>query len=175
MARNDASKYREFYVHGTAAYNRQVAPSEIVRDEPIYVPPRKRIEETVAANTQALTKQSLSPMVMLGFVIAVAMLVFCLIARIEFTTVSAEAAELQSQLNQLTEDNSRLTIKYESALNLAEVEDYAVNQSRLWKPYISVYLPSLVVLYEMPVFCFFLRIARLRVKCNHQFLRPHQQ
>ena len=57
MARNDASKYREFYVHGTAAYNRQVAPSEIVRDEPIYVPPRKRIEETVAANTKALTKQ----------------------------------------------------------------------------------------------------------------------
>ena len=134
MARNDASKYREFYVHGTAAYNRQVAPSEIVRDEPIYVPPRKRIEETVAANTQALTKQSLSPMVMLGFVIAVAMLVFCLIARIEFTTVSAEAAELQSQLNQLTEDNSRLTIKYESALNLAEVEDYAVNTLGMQRP-----------------------------------------
>ena len=73
-------------------------------------------------------------MVMLGFVIAVAMLVFCLIARIEFTTVSAEAAELQSQLNQLTEDNSRLTIKYESALNLAEVEDYAVNTLGMQRP-----------------------------------------
>ena len=78
MARNDTMKYREYYVHGSAAYNRHVEPSEIVRDEPIYVPARKRIEETVAANTEALTRQSLSPMVLLGFVVAIVMLVLVL-------------------------------------------------------------------------------------------------
>ena len=134
MARNDTMKYREYYVHGSAAYNRHVEPSEIVRDEPIYVPTRKRIEETVAANTEALTRQSLSPMVLLGFVVAIVMLVLCLVARIEFTTLAAEAAELQSQVNELTEENSRLTIKYESALNLAEVEDYAVNTLGMQRP-----------------------------------------
>ena len=34
----------------------------------------------------------------------------------------------------MTEDNSRLTIKYESALNLAEVEDYAVNTLGMQRP-----------------------------------------
>lgn len=134
MARNDTSKYREYYVHGSAAYNRRVEPEEIVRDEPIYVPTRKRIEEAVVANTEALSKQSLSPLVLLGFVAAIVMLVFCLVARIEFTTIAAEAAELQAQVNELTDENSRLTIKYESALNLAEVEDYAVNTLGMQRP-----------------------------------------
>lgn len=134
MARSDTLKYREFYVHGTAAYNRHVDPSEIVKDEPIYVPARKRIEETVAANTKALTKQSISPLVLAGFVVAIMLLVIGLIARIEFTTISAEAADLQAQVNELTEENSRLTIRYESALNLAEVEDYAVNTLGMQRP-----------------------------------------
>ena len=78
--------------------------------------------------------QSVSPFAILGFAIAAVLLVISLMARIQFTQVSAETASLQSQLSQLTEQQSKLTIAYESALNLTDIENYAMNNLGMQKP-----------------------------------------
>jgi cell division protein FtsL len=63
------------------------------------------------------------------------LLIASLMARVQFTKASAEAADLQTQLAELTSQKSKLTIEYESALNLTEVEDYAVNKLGMQKPH----------------------------------------
>ena len=74
-------------------------------------------------------------MAILGFALAAVLLVFSLMARVQFTVASDTAAQLESQINELTEQKSRLTIAYESALNLTEIEDYAINNLGMQKPH----------------------------------------
>jgi len=126
--------YNEKYVHGSVAYDPAVELQE-EREQYVRIPPRQNVQEGVVSDAVRLTRQNhVSLPVVLGFIVAAVLLVVSLIARIQFTTVSAEAAELQSQVNELTETNARLTIQYETALNLTEVEDYAINTLGMQKP-----------------------------------------
>ena len=124
-------------VNGSLAYdydNPALYP-EYEYGKPLDIPARPKVREEVVADTSALTRQSISPVAILGFALAAVLLVFSLMARVQFTVASDTAAQLESQINELTEQKSRLTIAYESALNLTEIEDYAINNLGMQKPH----------------------------------------
>jgi cell division protein FtsL len=140
MAAED-KKRRNMYgrsaVNGSLAYdydNPELYP-EYEYGRPLDIPQKPKVNEEVVPNAGVLTRQSVSPLAIAGFAIAAVLLVLSLMARVQFTEVSDQAAKLQSQLTELTTEQSRLTIQYESALNLTEIEDYAVNTLGMTKPH----------------------------------------
>ncbi len=124
-------------VNGSLAYdydNPALYP-EYEYGRPLDIPAKPRVREEVVPDATVVTRQSISPLAVLGFAIAAVLLIASLMARVQFTKASAEAADLQTQLAELTSQKSKLTIEYESALNLTEVEDYAVNKLGMQKPH----------------------------------------
>ena len=55
-------------------------------------------------------------------------------AQVGLLSVSGESVELESRLHELEEKQDRLRIAYESAFNLAEVEEYAIGELGMQKP-----------------------------------------
>jgi cell division protein FtsL len=136
MAKPKKNRYGQNAVNGSLAYdydNPALYP-EYEYGKPLDIPERPRVREEVVPKTEVLTKQSISLLAVFGFAAAAVLLVFSLMARIQFTQVSAETAKLESQLSELTEEQSKLTIAYESALNLTDIEDYAINTLGMQKP-----------------------------------------
>ena len=136
MAAQKKYRYGQGAVNGSLAYDydKPALEPEYEYGRPLDIPARPRVKEEVVAGTQVLTRQGVSPFALLGFAIAAVLIVMTLIARVQFTQASAEAATLQSQLDQLTEQQSKLTIAYESALNLTDIENYAINTLGMQKP-----------------------------------------
>ncbi len=135
--KNRKYKYGNNAVNGSLAYdfdNPALYP-EYEYGKPLDIPAKPRIREEVVPKQGTLTRQSVSPLAILGFAVAAVLLVFSLMARVQLTQASAEAAKLQTQLDQLTTEQSRLTIAYESALNLTDIENYAVNTLGMQKPH----------------------------------------
>lgn len=130
-------RYGQNAVNGSLAYdydNPALYP-EYEYGRPLDIPAKPRVREEVVPDATVVTRQSISPLAVLGFAIAAVLLIASLMARVQFTKASAEAADLQTQLAELTSQKSKLTIEYESALNLTEVEDYAVNKLGMQKPH----------------------------------------
>ena len=86
------------------------------------------------AKTVRHTKQSIAPSAILGMGIAAFLFVVALMANIALMDVSAGSAELESELDQLREEQTRLLIAYESAFNLTEIEEYATSSLGMQKP-----------------------------------------
>ena len=65
---------------------------------------------------------------------AACLLIKTLFVRIELTEQNDINVELEAQLNELEEEKRRLQIKYESQIDLAELEDRAENELGMQKP-----------------------------------------
>ena len=72
--------------------------------------------------------------IILSSVLAVIILAASVAARIELTKANDKNAELKQTLAELSEENTRLKIEYESSINLPELEDYAKNVLGMQKP-----------------------------------------
>ena len=55
-------------------------------------------------------------------------------AQVQLFSVADSAVELEQQLAELEQQQAKLKIAYESAFNLAEIEDYAVSSLGMQKP-----------------------------------------
>ena len=65
---------------------------------------------------------------------AACLLIKTLFVRIELTEQNDINVELEAQLNELEEEKRRLQIKYESQIDLAELEDRAEDELGMQKP-----------------------------------------
>jgi len=79
-------------------------------------------------------RQAVAPFTVAGYICAAVLLVLMLLARIQLTAISDSAAALETQIAELNTGNDKLTMEYESAFNLAEVEEYATDKLGMQKP-----------------------------------------
>lgn len=100
----------------------------------VVIPAPPVVEDRTAVRAKVRTQQALSPIALIGFACAAVLLVFTLMAKIQLTMVTDEAVQLESQLSELKLDQSRLLIKYESAFNLTEIEEYATSVLGMQRP-----------------------------------------
>lgn len=87
--------------------------------------PKKKRSFTKAISLLLLTLVSVA---------VVILLVKGLFIRIELTKQNDINIELEKKLSQLSENNRRLRIRYESAIDLDELEEYAKNELGMQKP-----------------------------------------
>lgn len=135
-AKNVAVRYRPGAVRGSLAYdlnNPELYP-EYTYGRPLDIPVAPELEEEVVVSSERVSVQAISPVAIIGSIIAAALLIFSLLARIQLTAASDECVALESSLTELQDQQSKLLIAYESSINLPEVEDYAMNALGMQKP-----------------------------------------
>lgn len=128
-------------VYGSLAYdfnNPALYPEETVEEEARWHVEHQAdnpiIEEEQAAVQAPRTRQAVSPVSVIGLILASVLIVMSLMAQIQLTAVSSEAVALSEKLEELETEQTRLRIAYESAFNLAEIEEYAINELGMQKP-----------------------------------------
>ncbi len=132
-------KYGDDAVYGSLAYDygRAGAYREKV-DRPVerqvIIPAPPRIREQDATDVRVKTKQSVSPLAIIGYACAAIIIVFTLMAKIQLTAVTDTSAQLENQLSDLKTAQNRLLINYEKAFNLTEIEEYASTQLGMQRP-----------------------------------------
>ena len=62
------------------------------------------------------------------------LVVVAILAQAQMVGLSSRSVELQNQLEALEEQQSKLRIAYESAFNMAEIEDYAIHTLGMQRP-----------------------------------------
>lgn len=69
-----------------------------------------------------------------GAVVAVALLVLVLLAKIQLIGISSQALSYESQISELENQHSRLTVQYEQVFNLKDVEEVATAELGMQEP-----------------------------------------
>ncbi len=135
MAAIAEREYVDRFTSGSAAYDLGYVrrPAGTFVDVPLVIP-EKRVEEEVLARPETdgharrareAAKHRVSPLAVMGFLVAAALMVMTLMARVQLTELTASASALNSQIQQLETEEEHLRVKYESTFNLTEVEKYA--------------------------------------------------
>ncbi len=135
-------------VDGTLAYDFS-HPGLYREEEEVQIPDTSRrsrparrsqeqqwIKEDAAVRTHEAVRSRIgvSPLSVAGVVVVVVLLTMMLLAQIQLTGISSEAAELEDQIAALELEHDKLTASYETIFNLKRVEDYAVNVLGMQKP-----------------------------------------
>lgn len=129
-------------VYGSLAYDFEAAPAypereweQPRRDErKVVIPAPPETREQARRQTLVRPKQSISPVSIIGFACAAVFLVFSLMAKIQLTVVTDEAAGLESELAALQTAQARLLIEHESVFNRTEIEEYATGVLGMQRP-----------------------------------------
>ena len=135
-------KYGEGAVFGSLAYD--FNNPELYREE--YSPARPKEKQKARPQTAvtprvhtraraaAHTKQSLAPASLAGMLAAAFLAVVAILAQAQIVSISSQSVQLRNELTALEEQQSKLRIAYESAFNMAEIEEYAVHELGMQKP-----------------------------------------
>lgn len=134
-----ARKYGQSAVYGSLAYdfnNPELYGEEYSRPQTPAARPKQQTRTRVRtrARAAARTKQSIAPLSLIGVAVAAFVFVIGIMAQIQLFEVSSQNVALQSQLSVLEEDQAKLRISYESAFNLAEIEEYATASLGMQRP-----------------------------------------
>lgn len=136
-----AARYGKHGVQGSMAYD--LSNPELYPDysygRPLDIPAAPEVSEEVvgekqAVSAQAVSAQAVSPVAVIGCLIVAVLLVISLLTRVQLTQVSESCVTLEDSISELQEDRAKLLIAYESAFNLTEIEDYAINTLGMQKP-----------------------------------------
>lgn len=111
-------------VYGSVAYDLNTLPKR-QQEEETWVKEQVKTRTYKSAKPQ---KQGVSLFAISGFAAFVVMMVFVLLASIQLTQITHETAHLESRIMELSEQEARLRIEYESAFNLTEIEEYATKK-----------------------------------------------
>ena len=129
-----------FKVYRNNAETSEYANSGIVYGSVAYdlnALPKRREEEQVWEREQVKTRtyksakpqrQGISLFAVLGFGAFVVMMIFVLLASVQLTQIVDETSHLESRIRQLSDQEARLKIEYESTFNLTEIEEYATKK-----------------------------------------------
>ena len=139
MAATAARKYGQGAVYGSLAYdfdNPELYQEEYSAPQTPAAKPRTQTQTKVRprARVAVRTKQSIAPLSIIGFAVAAFLCVIAITAQIKLFDISSESVALSNQLAGLQEDQARLRIAYESAFNLSEIENYAIDELGMQKP-----------------------------------------
>lgn len=138
MAAAAERKYGQGAVFGSLAYdfnNPELYPEEYSEAQPKARPQtRTRTEIHTRARTMVHTRQSIAPVSIIGMLVAAFLVVTAILAQAKIVGISSRSVELQQELAQLEEQQAKLRIAYESAFNMAEIEDYAIHSLGMQKP-----------------------------------------
>ena len=130
MAAQKKPAYGQNAVYGSLAYdfNNPALYPETEYASPLEIPVRpertKAVPRTAAA---AKPKYVVAPCTVLGMLVAAMIFIAGIMAQIQLVDVTNSAVELGSEIEQLKHEQVKLRIAYESAFNLAEIEDYAIS------------------------------------------------
>ncbi len=131
-------KYGQGAVYGSLAYD--FNNPELYREEYTTAQPKARprtqtqTRVRTRARTAVHTRQSIAPLSLVGMLAAAFLLVIAILAQAQMVGISSKSVELQKELSQLEEQQDKLRIAYESAFNIAEIEDYAIRSLGMQKP-----------------------------------------
>lgn len=130
------SSYKTRYVSGTAAYDYDSARAfpEYGFDQEIELPVARKLREDVVSDAKPAVSQAISPVAILGFALVAVLMVFSLFARAQLSQVSLQVVEQQTMLEELAAEKQKLLVQYEFAFNLAEIEDYAIQELGMQQP-----------------------------------------
>ena len=82
----------------------------------------------------AQRRQSVSLFAFFGSIFAAVLMVFVVLAQISYSEIAGETVRLKGQLDELLEQERRLEIEFESAIDMKEIERYARDALGMSKP-----------------------------------------
>ena len=126
---NNPELYREEYAPTKPAAKPKAEPRTRTRTQT-----QTRTSVKTRARTAAHTRQSIAPLSIVGMLAAAFLVVIAILAQAQIVGISSQSVALQQQLSELEEQQSKLRIAYESAFNMAEIEEYAINTLGMQKP-----------------------------------------
>ena len=131
--------YGQGAVYGSLAYD--FNNPELYREEYTTAAPRPNVRTQTQtrvqtrARTAVRTKQSIAPLSLVGMLVAAFLLVTAILAQAQIIGFSSKSVALQQELSALEEQQAKLRIAYESAFNMAEIEEYATRSLGMQKPH----------------------------------------
>ncbi len=141
MATTEKVEYGRGAVYGSLAYdfnNPELYSEEeygrLHQPEPKPEEKTKTRAKTKARAAAAQTKQGVAPFALIGGLMVAFLCVTAITAQVGLVSLSGESVALQARLEELEKDQARLKIAYESAFNLAEIEEYATETLGMQKP-----------------------------------------
>ena len=143
MANNVNETYGRGAVFGSLAYDFNHPELYTGEEEYSQAPETEQKQETetrVQTRTRTRTKiavrtkQGIAPFALIGVLAAAFLTVTAITAQVSVVNISGDSVALQSKLGELEEERTRLRIAYESAFNLAEIEEYATTNLGMQKP-----------------------------------------
>ena len=126
-------RYANGSVYGSVAYDLNRWDNTAYAAEPAVeydFPERETAPETRPERAPAVrpeTKQGLSLLAIVSFVMLTGLMIAILMAYVELTAIQTETSELTAQLQELRQNEARLTIKYENTFDMESIEEYALN------------------------------------------------
>ena len=134
-------KYGQGAVFGSLAYD--FDNPELYREEysdaGAAAAPRPQTQTRTKVRTRARavvhTRQSIAPLSIVGMLAAAFLVVIAILAQAQIVGISSKSVQLQQELTALQEQQAKLAIAYESAFNMAEIEDYAIHSLGMQKPH----------------------------------------
>ena len=136
------SSYGSGAVFGSLAYdfnNPEIYdPEEYGTGEEQRAKPQAGAHQARKVRTRAkpseVSRQAIAPSAVIGFAAAAVLCVLGITAQVQLFSLSGESLALEQRAAELQEERDKLRISYESAFNLAEIEDYATNSLGMQKP-----------------------------------------
>lgn len=131
-------RYRQGAVYGSLAYD--LNHPELFEDaySAPQAPAKPKTEERTGILTRSKrvvhTRQGIAPAAIVGILAAAFLFVTGITAQVRLLSVSSQSVELQTKLEELEVQQAKLRIRYESAFNLAEIEEYATAELGMQKP-----------------------------------------
>lgn len=135
-----ALKYASRATYGSVAYDLErvrpgYIPREIPNERPAEIPATRPVARPkTSAMERTKNAYGISVFAIAGTAIITVLIVFVLLAYVQYTEVSNETVALQSQLSELSAAENKLLISYESAFNINEIEEYATTVLGMVKP-----------------------------------------
>lgn len=138
----DRKDFTNIPVFGSLAYDFETAPAYPEREwegprreeRKVVIPAPPSTDEQIRERPLVRPKQAISPFSIIGFACAAVLLIFTLMAKIQLTVITDEAAVLESQFEALQLSQSRLRIEHESVFNRTEIEEYAISVLGMQRP-----------------------------------------
>ncbi len=133
MARKKVEfEYARNATYGNVAYDLNRLDNTVRAAEPAVeyeYEPQREIKPRPARAAVRLeeTRQGFSLFALVGFTALTVLVVLILMAHIQLTAINSEISELSNQIIEAQENETRLTVKYESVFDADSIREYAVN------------------------------------------------
>ena len=134
----EAARVLDFY--SGSGYYGSAAPAEVPYAEPVAIPVEIPVSQEQAGygvrarEAAAQSTHIVSLFALFGAVLAGVLMIFVVLAQISYAELAGEKVRLNAQLIELAEQQRRLEIEFESAIDMKEIERYARDSLGMSKP-----------------------------------------